>query len=126
MINQLKNTLEKISLYDLISTSQVYRDVLYALFKNETIPTNILTSIFCEKLKTIKECDAISFYKSKKLDQELLHEYLALYITPMVDGWEVKRTMVDNGSTINVCSNLFFNSIVREKCRAPSIRRCYF
>jgi len=46
MIDQLKNTPAKISLYDLISTSQTHRDVLYTLFKNETIPTNILATTF--------------------------------------------------------------------------------
>ena len=50
MIDQLKNTPNKISLYDLISTSQTHRDALYAFFKNETIPTNISTTIFSEKL----------------------------------------------------------------------------
>lgn len=49
MIDQLKNTPKKISLYDLISTSQVHRDILYTLFKNEIIPTNILVAMFFEK-----------------------------------------------------------------------------
>lgn len=46
MIDQLKNTPSKISLYDLISTFQAHRDVLYALFKYETILTNILNTTF--------------------------------------------------------------------------------
>ena len=86
MIDQLKNTPAKISLYDLISTLQAHRDVLYNFFKNETISTNILATIFFEKLQSIRESEAISFYKYDKLTQELLEGYLALYITPMVDG----------------------------------------
>ena len=84
MIDQLKNTPTKISLYDLISTSQAHREVLYALFKNKIIPTKILASIFFEKFKTIMGNDTISFYKSEKLNQEMLDECLALYIIPMV------------------------------------------
>jgi len=54
MIDQLKNTLAKIRLYDIISTSQEHRDVLYALFKNKTIPTNISIVIFFKKLQNIR------------------------------------------------------------------------
>jgi len=107
MIDQLKNTPTKISLHDLIYTSQVHRDILYALFKNETVPINISATMFSEKIRTIKECDIISFYQFEKLNKELLDECSTLYVTPVVDGWEVKRIMVDNGSTINVFSNHF-------------------
>jgi len=85
MIDQLKNTLTKITLYDLISTSHIHRKVLYTLFKSETFPTNILVTVFYEKLRTIREGDIIFFYKSKKLNQELLDECSTLYITPMVE-----------------------------------------
>lgn len=46
VIEQLKTTLAKISLYDLISTSKVHREILYALFKKEVVPTNIITAVF--------------------------------------------------------------------------------
>ena len=86
MIKQLKNTPTKIILYDLISTSQAHKEVLCALLKNENIPTNILVATFSRKLRTIRKGDTISFYKFEKLNQEMLDEYLALYITPMVYG----------------------------------------
>lgn len=85
MINQLKNTPTKTSLYDLIDTSHAHREVLYALFKNEIVPTNISATTFSEKLQTIRGGDVISFYKSKMLNLELLDEYSALYITPMIE-----------------------------------------
>ena len=107
MIDQLKNTPTNISLYDLISTSQAHREVLYALLKNETIPTKILASIFSKKLRTIREGDTISFYKFEMLNQELLEECSTLYITHMVEEYKVKSTMVDNGCAMNVCSNYF-------------------
>lgn len=107
MIYQLKNTPTKISLYDLIATSHTHREVLYGLLKNKTIPTNILAITFSKILNTIRRSDTIFFYKSQILTQEFLEECSALYITPMVEEWEVKRTMVDNGSTVNVCSNYF-------------------
>ena len=86
MIDQIKNTPAKISLYDLISTLTTHKDVLYALFKNEIVPTNISTTNFFKKFRTIKECDAISFYKYEKLTQALLEECSTLYIIPMVYG----------------------------------------
>lgn len=65
MIDQLKNIATKISLYYLISTSQTHRDVLYVLFNNEIVLTNILDAKFFEKLRTIKECDASLFINLK-------------------------------------------------------------
>ena len=126
MIDQLKNTPTEISLYDLISTSQVHRDILYDLFMNETIPNNILAAMFSEKIRTIKECDAISFYKYGKLNQELLYECFTLYITPMVDGWEVKCTIVDNGSTVNVCSNHFLMQLQEKGLDIPPLEEDTF
>jgi len=107
MIDQLKTTPIKISLYDLISTYEIHREILYVLFKKEIIPTNMSTSKFLEKIKSIKECDAISFYRSEKLSKEILTKYLALYIILMIKGWKIKITLVENGSTINVCSHKF-------------------
>lgn len=86
-IEQLKTTTAKISLYDLISTSETHREILYVLFKKDRVPTNMFVAIFLKKLKSIKECDAISFCKYEKLNKELLDECLAFYITPMIYGW---------------------------------------
>jgi len=91
----------------ILSTFEIHREILYALFKKEVVTTNMFVAMFFEKLRAIKECDAISFYKYEKLNKELLDECLALYITPMIYGWEIKRTLVDNGSNINVCSHMF-------------------
>jgi len=115
MIEQLKNTTTKISLYDLISTYATHREILYALFKMETIPANMSATMFFDKLKAIQECDAISFYKSEKFNKELLDECLALYITPLIDGWEIKRTIVDNGLAVNVCSHRFLIQLQEKK-----------
>lgn len=82
MIEQLKTTI----LYDLISTFETHRKILYALFKKEIVLTNMLATIFFEKLGSIKECDATSFYRSKNLSKKLLDECIALYITPMIHG----------------------------------------
>jgi len=46
MIEQLKNTLAKIILYDLINTFKKHREVLYDLFKKEIVPINIYTTLF--------------------------------------------------------------------------------
>lgn len=78
MIDQLKNTPAKVNLYDLITTSHTHREVLYALFKNETIPTNISTTTFYETFNTIKGGNALAFYKSKMLNLELLDGYSTL------------------------------------------------
>lgn len=126
MIDQLKNNPTKISLYDLISTLKVHRDILYALFKNENIPTNISATMFSKKIRTIKECDVIYFYKSEKLNQDLLDECSTLYITPMVDGCEVKMIMVDNGSTVNVCSNIFLTQLQEKGVALPPLKEVTF
>jgi len=108
MIEKVKTTPSMISLYDLISTSKKHKEILYALFKNKTFPTNITGTIFLKNLSSIKECDRITFYRSEKLSKETLTECVALYITPMIEGWKIKRTMVDNGSVVNICSHKFF------------------
>jgi len=54
-------------------------------------------TMFFDKLRAIQECDAISFYKYKKLNKEILEECLDLYITPLIDRSKIKRAMVDNG-----------------------------
>lgn len=81
----MKSTPAKVSLYNIISTSETHREILYSLFKKEICSTNMFATIFFEKLKYIKECDGILFYRSKKLSREILAECLALYITPMID-----------------------------------------
>lgn len=81
----------------MISTSEIYREILYTLFKKEKIATNISTTMFSKKLRYIKECNAISFYISDKLSKELLDECLTLYITHMIDGWDIKKILVENG-----------------------------
>lgn len=55
--------------YMIFYTSQVHMDILYVFFKNETIATNILVAMFSKKIRTIKECDAIYFYKYENLNQ---------------------------------------------------------
>jgi len=52
MIEQLKTTPTKISLYVFISTFETYREILYALFKKEIFPINMIVSIFIEKLRS--------------------------------------------------------------------------
>ena len=126
MIDQLKNIPAKVCLYDLIATFHAHREVLYALFKNEIIPTNILATTFFKKLRTLREGDTISFHKSEKLNRELLNECFTLYITPMLDGWEVKRTMVDNGSTVNMCFNYFLTQLQENGIELPPLEEAIF
>lgn len=98
----------------------------YALFKNKIISTNILAATFFDKRRTIRKGNIISFYKSKKLNQEMLDECLDLYITLMVGGWEVKRTMVDNGSTIKMCSNNFLSQLQEKDIEVPPLEEATF
>ena len=60
-----------------------------------------------EKLRPIKEYDAIFFYKFEKQKKKLFDECLDLYITLMIDWWEIKITSIDNGLVINICSHNF-------------------
>lgn len=66
------------------------------------------------------------FYKYEKLNQELLDECSTLCITPMVDGWEVKRIMVDNGSVVNVCSNHFLTQLQEKGVDFPPLEEATF
>jgi len=126
MIKKLKTTLTKISLYDLISTSKTHREILYALLKKEVVPTNMSSTMFSKKLIAIKECDVISFYKYEKLNKDFLDECLALYIIPMIDGWEIKRTLVDNGLVVNVCSHKFLIELKVKAIEIPPLEETTF
>lgn len=58
--------------------------ILYELFTKEKVPKHIFTSLFYEKIQFIKECDTITFYKSKKSSKEIIFAFLTLHITPMI------------------------------------------
>lgn len=126
MIEQLKTTPAKISLYDIIFTSEIHREILYALLKMEIVPTNMSVAMLSKKLRDIKECDAISFYKFEKLNKEFIDKCLALYITPMINGWYIKRTLVDNGSTINACSHKVLIQLQEKGLEIPSLEEAKF
>lgn len=91
------------------------------MFKKKVVSNNIYAAIFLEKLKPLEEWDTISFYKSKKLRKELLDECLPLYIMPMVDGWEIKVTLVDNGSIANIYSNKILTQIKEKSIQIPPL-----
>jgi len=44
----------------------------------------------------------------------------------MVDEWEVKRTMVDNGSAMNVCSNHFLTQLQEKGVTIPPLEEATF
>lgn len=79
-----------------------------------------------KKLQTIRESDTISFHKSEILNQELLNECASLYIAPMVDELEVKRTIVDNVSAMNVCSNYFLTQLQEKDVTIPPLEEAIF
>lgn len=56
----------------------------------------------------------------------MFDEYLTLYITPMIEGWEIKWTLVDNGSIINVCSHKLLNQIKEEGIHIPPLDEATF
>lgn len=99
---------------------------MYALFKKYIVPNNILAIIFSQKLKPLEECDAISFYKYEKLKNELLDECLALYITLMVEGCELKLTLVDNGFVINIYFHEFLNQLKEKGVKIPPLDEATF
>ena len=77
--------------------------------------------MFSKKLRSLKECDAISLYRFENLSKELLVECLTLYITPMIEGWEIKIALVDNGSTINVCSHKCLTQLQEKGVEIPPL-----
>ena len=56
----------------------------------------------------------------------MLEECLALYITPMVDGWKVKITMVYSGLVFNVCSNHFLTELQEKYVELPPLKYATF
>lgn len=98
-------------MYDLISTSKKHIEVLYDLFKKETVLNNISTTIFSQKIQSIKDYDTNSFFRFEKLRKELIAECLALFITPMIHELEIKRAMVDLGSVFKVYSQKFLQQL---------------
>jgi len=86
----------------------------------------MILAIFFKNLRSIKECDGIKFYKSKKLSREILVECLSLYITPMIEGWKIKRTLVDNGLAINACSHNFLIQLQEKGIKIPPLHEFIF
>lgn len=44
----------------------------------------------------------------------------------MIDGWEIKRTLVDNGLVVNVCSHKFLVQLQEKDVKIPPLEEAIF
>lgn len=58
--------------------------ILYDMIKKENVPSNSSIIAFSKKIQSLQNCHAITFDDKVFPKKEIVDEYLALFITPMI------------------------------------------
>ncbi|GLJ11025.1 hypothetical protein SUGI_0140700 [Cryptomeria japonica] len=105
LIEQLKATPAKISLWDLIQTSSVHHGMLQDALKDLNVPPPNTSSNIASLVNSVMNPKAqIVFAQDELPISEIHHQYDRLMIVVIMKDTTIRRTLVDNGSGLNVCS----------------------
>jgi hypothetical protein len=113
MINQLRNTPTKISLWELLQTSPTYHEALKkALATLSTPPPNQENvNAFLPCMHVTPGPPDIVFNQKDLPSQEVQKQYDALMVVVTINKSIIHRTLIDNGSGLNICSMDMLKSI---------------
>ncbi|GLJ49633.1 hypothetical protein SUGI_1053010 [Cryptomeria japonica] len=105
LIEQLKVTPAKISLWDLIQTSSAHHGMLQDALKDLNVPPLNTSSNIASLVNSVMNPKAqIVFTQDELPTSEIQHQYDPLMIVVIMKDTAIRRTLVDNGSSLNVCS----------------------
>lgn len=93
----------QISILDLLHTSPIYKEILDKALQESRVPIDINATNFKNLVGHLDASSVVSFRNSDIPAIESDH-ILPLHIIFMVSNFVVKHVMIDNGSTLNLCT----------------------
>jgi len=104
LIEQLKNTQAKVSLFELLQISEPHREMMNQIFKNSQIDRNISIIVFTKKAKIWSKEEVITFYPSEKPSKDVIKLHPPLFIKVETFDSTVKKSLIDGGSALNIAT----------------------
>jgi len=96
----------QISILDLLQTSPLYQEILDSTLRESHVPSDINATEFHNLVGPILASCALSF-KTTDIPAVEPDHILSLCIAVMVLDFAVKRVMINNGSSLNLCTLKF-------------------
>lgn len=97
LIEQLKSTQAKVSLFELLQISAPHREMMNQIFNNSQIDRNISMIAFTKKAKIWSKGEVVAFYPSEKPSRDVTKLHPPLFIEVDTFGIIVKRSLIDVG-----------------------------
>ncbi|XP_038699654.1 uncharacterized protein LOC119996947 [Tripterygium wilfordii] len=110
IVDQLKKTPAKISILELIMSSEPYRKVLLRMLNQAYILEKIPTESFDGIVRNVLTTHLLSFIEEEIPDEGMGHNK-ALHISAMSRGFEVASILIDNGSSLNILPKETFDRL---------------
>ncbi|GKV31553.1 hypothetical protein SLEP1_g40232 [Rubroshorea leprosula] len=107
IIEQLNKTLAKISILELMLSSEVHLDALLKVLQEAHVPKNIDTQKFGTVVGAILAPNYINFIDDEIPDEGNGHTKV-LHISVQCKRMNVPHVLIDNGSTLNVAAKIMF------------------
>ena len=104
LIEQLKNTQAKVSLFELLQISEPHREIMNQVFKNSPIDRNISVNALAEKAEMWSKGEIIAFYPNEKPSKDVTKLHPPLFIEVEAFGSTVKRSLIDGGAALNIAT----------------------
>ena len=102
LIEQLKNTQAKVSLFELLQILEPHREIMNKVFKNSQIDRNISVTTLAEKAEIWSKGEIIAFYPSEKPSKDVKKLHPPLFIEVEAFGSIFKRSLIDGGAALNI------------------------
>ena len=104
LIEQLKSTQAKVSLFELLQILATHREMMNQIFKNSQIDRNISITTFAKKAKIWSKGEVIALYPSEKPSKDVTKLHPPLFIE--VDAFVItlKRSLIDGGASLNIAT----------------------
>ena len=102
ILEQLRKTQAKISIYELIKASEKYRDILMEVLKKARVPEDMPVETLTAVAAAIFIKPTLFFTDSELAPPE--RRTLPLNVTIIVNSYKLSGVLVDTGETLNVCS----------------------
>jgi len=109
LIEQLKNTQAKVSLFKLLQILEPYREIMNQVFKNSPIDRNISVNALAEKAEMWSKGEIIAFYPNEKPSKDVIKLHLPLFIEVEAFGSMVKKSLIDGGAALNITTTHLFS-----------------
>ncbi|XP_038679423.1 uncharacterized protein LOC119980700 [Tripterygium wilfordii] len=110
IVDQLKKTPARISILELIMSSEPHRKVLLRMLNQAYVPEKIPTESFDGIVGNVLATHLLSFTEEEIPGEGMGHNK-ALHISAMCRGFEVASILIDNGSSLNILPNETFDRL---------------